>query len=247
MRWQSFALTDRGRVRRRNEDAYLVLPESRLYAVADGMGDHAAGDATSRTAVKVLAESFGRAPSPRIQHAAMTRRLLDAFEAVNAAILDHAAAQPKCAGMGTTLTAVAPLEATSQCVVAHVGDSRLYRLREGELHQVTRDHTWVQQQVDAGILTPAQACHHPLSSLLNRVLGTQEVGPADTMVMDALPGDLLLLCSDGLTGMVDDAELAALLQRPVSLEQHARELVDAANERGGTDNITVLLLRSDAG
>jgi PPM family protein phosphatase len=246
MRWQSCALTDRGRVRRRNEDAYLVLPESRLYAVADGMGGHAAGDVASRTAVNVLAESFARVPSRRIMHGAMTRRLLDAFAAANAAILSHALTQPQCAGMGTTLTAVAPLDAAAQCVVAHVGDSRLYRLRAGELHQVTRDHTWVQQQVEAGILTPAEARHHPLSSLLNRVLGTQEVGPADSMVFDTLPGDLLLLCSDGLTGMIDDAELATLLQRPLPLEQHARELVEAANAGGGTDNITVLLLRAAA-
>jgi PPM family protein phosphatase len=245
MHWHSVALTDRGRRRRRNEDAFLLLPDSRLFAVADGMGGHAAGNVASRMAVEVLSRSFPRAPSPAIRHGTLTRRLLAAFDAVNAAILSHAAAHPECSGMGTTLTAVAPLRGMQECVVAHIGDSRLYRLRGGELTQITRDHTWVQQQVDAGMLTPDQARDHPLASLLHRVLGTTQVGPADTLLIDTQPGDLLLLCSDGLSGMVPDADLCAMLTRSLPLEQHARELVDAANARGGTDNITVLLLQPE--
>jgi PPM family protein phosphatase len=244
MRWNSFALTDRGLVRERNEDAFLLRPKARVYAFADGRGGHAGVDTASRLAVETLAAAFERAPSPRILGHALSHRLVDAFAAANHVILGHAATHRACAGMGTTLTAFSPLRAVPQCVIAHIGDSRAYRLRGGELWQVTRDHTWVQQQVDAGMLTPLQARHHPHSSLLNRVLGTPAEGPADTMVVDTAPGDLFLLCSDGLTNMLDDDDLLMLLTPDRPLEQLGRDLVDAANGCGGRDNITVLLLRA---
>jgi PPM family protein phosphatase len=246
IRWQSFGLTDRGRRRRRNEDAYLDLPESRIYAVADGMGGHRAGDVASQLAIAALHASFPRAPAPRIRAAALARRLLAAFEQANSAVLAHAAEHPECGGMGTTLTTLSPLKSEAQCVIAHVGDSRAYRLRTEELVQLTHDHTWVQQQVDAGMLTPVEARHHRLSSVLHRVLGTTMVGPADTLVVDAEPGDLFLLCSDGLTTMLDDAAVRRLLLRDLPLDALARDLVDAANELGGQDNITVLLVRAES-
>ena len=242
MSWSSAGITDRGRRRARNEDALLVRSRSRIFAVADGMGGHAAGNVASRMAIEVLDGAFERPPSPRIRPATLARRLLDVFNEANRAILEHAAADRECAGMGTTLTTLAPLAAGSQCVIAHIGDSRAYRLRAGELSQLTRDHTWVQQQVDAGMLTPADARHHPLASVLSRVLGTAAVGPADTLVVDAEPRDVFLLCSDGLTTMLDDEDIAAMLARPLPLEHRARELIDAANLRGGIDNITVVLL-----
>lgn len=242
MDWHSSSLTHRGLRRERNEDALLVRPAARLYAVADGMGGHAAGDVASSLAVEVLAAAFPRAPSRRILAPALMKRLLAAFDGVNDAILRHSSRDRACAGMGTTLTAFCPLAASRQCVIAHVGDSRAYRLRAGELVQLTQDHTWVQQQVDAGMLTPLQARHHPLSSVLNRVLGTAAVGPADTTVVDAAPGDLFLLCSDGLTTMIEDGDLRTLLLRDVSLAQHAHDLVEAANLRGGHDNVSVVLL-----
>lgn len=232
--------------RRRNEDAVLSLPASRIYAVADGMGGHAAGNVASKLAIAALARAFERAPSPLIHPPALARRLIRAFDAANAAILQHAAADASCSGMGTTLTALAPLVAAPQCVIAHVGDSRAYRFRDGAISCLTRDHTWVQQQVEAGMLTSADARHHPLSSVLSRVLGTLEVGPADTFVIDAVPGDLFLLCSDGLTNMVEDHELPALLAGGATLDELAAGLVATANERGGPDNITVLLLRAAA-
>lgn len=246
MSWSSAGLTDRGRRRPRNEDSMLLRPGSRIYAVADGMGGHAAGNVASRTAIDVLARAFVRAPSARIGAATLSRRLLGVFDAANRAILEYAAAHRECAGMGTTLTAFAPLAGSSQCVMAHVGDSRAYRLRDGSLTQLTRDHTWVQQQVDAGMLTPAQARHHPLASVLSRVLGTDSVGPADTLVTDAVPGDVFLLCSDGLTTMLDDSDVRAILDRPLPLEQRARDLIGAANQRGGVDNSTVVLVAPDA-
>jgi PPM family protein phosphatase len=242
MSWSSAGMTDRGRRRARNEDALLLRPRARIYAVADGMGGHAAGNVASRIAIDVLGAAFHRPPSPRIGAATLARRLLDVFDDANHAILEHASEHRECAGMGTTLTALAPLAGSDQCVIAHVGDSRAYRLRAGDLAQLTRDHTWVQQQVDAGMLTPADARNHPLSSVLSRVLGTAAVGPADTLVVDAAPGDVFLLCSDGLTTMLDDADLGMLLDPRTTLEERARGLIGAANERGGLDNITVVLL-----
>ena len=242
MSWSSAGMTDRGRRRSRNEDAFLLRPQSRIFAVADGMGGHAAGNIASRIAIDVLAGAFERPPSPRIGAATLARRLLGVFDRANRAILDHAAQNRECAGMGTTLTAFAPLAAADQCVIAHVGDSRAYRLRGGELTQLTRDHTWVQQQVDAGMLTSAESRHHPLSSVLSRVLGTAAVGPADTLVVDAAPGDVFLLCSDGLTTMLDDPDVCVLLARSLPLEDRARALIEAANQRGGLDNTTVVLL-----
>lgn len=245
MRWQAAALSDRGRRRPRNEDAFLLRPDARVFAVADGMGGHAAGDVASQLAIRCLSDAFPRPPSPQIQPTTLSRRLLAAFEAANATLLRYASEHPECSGMGTTLTAVAALRAAPQCVVAHVGDTRAYRLRNGTLAQLTADHTWVQQQVDAGMLSPLQARHHPWAPLLNRVLGTPALGPADTYVVDATAGDTFLLCTDGLTGLVDDNDLAALLARPLSLEEHVRDLVAAANLRGGHDNITVVLLRAE--
>lgn len=247
--WRSSGFTHRGLRRRRNEDALLVRPTARLYAVADGMGGHAAGDVASRLATDVLADAFVRPPSPRIGAATLARRLIDVFDRANRAILEHAATEPSCAGMGTTLTALAPLSAAPQCVIAHVGDSRAYRMRAGVLEQLTRDHTWVQQQVDAGMLTPLQARHHPMSSVLHRVLGTPAEGPADTLVVDVQPGDVFMLCSDGLTNMVDDDGIAAILSRcPVEpeLDGVARDLIETANLAGGHDNITVVLAAAEA-
>jgi serine/threonine protein phosphatase PrpC len=246
MKWNMAALSDRGKRRTRNEDAHVALPASRIYAVADGMGGHAAGDVASSMAIDVLRTAFSRAPSPRIRAAALSRRLIDVFATANRAILGHSATHRECAGMGTTLTVLAPLPASDQCVIAHVGDSRAYRFRGSELVQLTRDHTWVQQQVDAGILTAAQARNHPLSSVLSRVLGTPEMGPADTIVADVLPADVFLLCSDGLTTMLDDSEVRAILRAGMPPEACVRELVDTANRRGGMDNITVVLLTVSA-
>ena len=242
MQWRAVAQTDRGRQRPRNEDAFLLRREANLFAVADGMGGHAAGDVASRLAIQYLSDAFPRAPSPLITAPTLSRRLVAAFESVNNVLLQHAESHPACAGMGTTLTALVPLRATAQCVIAHIGDSRVYRSRAGELVQLTTDHTWVQQQVAAGTLTPVEARHHPYAPVLTRVLGTPPPITPDTYVVDTLPGDIFLLCSDGLTAMVEDEDLAVMLARALPLEQHARDLIDAANLRGGRDNITTVLL-----
>ncbi|HSJ15930.1 MAG TPA: PP2C family serine/threonine-protein phosphatase [Longimicrobiales bacterium] len=246
MKWQYAALTDRGRLRRRNEDALLALPGRRLFAVADGMGGHAAGDVASALAVATLDAALPRAPSARLGAARLGARLRAAFQAAHEAILEQSSRQPEQAGMGTTLTALVPLRATPACVIAHLGDSRAYRLRDGRLAQLTHDHTWVQQQVDAGKLTAPQARSHPWASVLTRVLGGGEPGVADIVIAEVDPGDLFLLCTDGLTSVTVDAEIATLLSQSLPLPELAQQLVDAALLRGGPDNITVILLRADA-
>jgi PPM family protein phosphatase len=246
MKWRAHGLSDRGRRRRRNEDALLLLAESGLCAVADGMGGHAAGDVASRIAVEGLATAFSAVGEPVAD--ALERRLAGAFGAANRAILDHAARDVSCHGMGTTLTALLPVAGMPACVLAHVGDSRAYRLRGDEFRQLTRDHTWVQQQVDAGILTAEQARHHNRASVLTRVLGTDATAPADTLVADVRPGDLFLLCSDGLTAVLTDSDVYDVIAAASALQDAARALedavgalVDEANRRGGPDNITVVL------
>jgi protein phosphatase len=248
LRWDAAGATDRGRVRRRNEDAILVRPERRLFAVADGMGGHAAGNVASAVAVETLERAFPRAPSPRIGSSSLATRLNGAIALANQAILDRSAAHASEAGMGTTVTALSLLRAEAACVIGHVGDSRAYRLRaegtgEGFI-QITRDHTWVQQQVDAGALDAAQARIHPWSSILTRVLGMEQLGPADVHVIDAKPGDTFLLCSDGLTGMVTDDEIAALLGGNGTVADTCAQLIAAANRGGGRDNTSVIVLRA---
>ena len=248
LRWDAAGATDRGRVRRRNEDAILVRPERRLFAVADGMGGHVAGNVASAVAVETLERAFPRAPSPRIRAPALANRLNDAIALANQAILDRSAKHAAEAGMGTTITALSLLRAEAACVIGHVGDSRVYRLRpagtgEGFI-QITRDHTWVQQQVDAGALDAAQARVHPWSSILTRVLGMEQLGPADIHVIDALPGDTFLLCSDGLTGMVADDAIAAILAGSGTTGEICTQLIDAANRGGGRDNTSVIVLRA---
>jgi protein phosphatase len=149
--------------------------------------------------------------------------------------------------MGTTVTALSVLRSAPACVVGHVGDSRAYRLRDtgpdAGFIQLTRDHTWVQQQVEAGALDAAQAKAHPWSSILTRVLGMEQLGPADMHVVDALPGDTFLLCSDGLTCMVEDDVIAAVLAQPDPPASLCGRLVSLANGNGGRDNVSVIVLR----
>ena len=236
MNFEFAGLTDQGRVRARNEDALLQRPERGLFAVADGMGGHAGGDVASRIAVDVLDEHLlaaGRTSGPDEIEAAI--------RAAHEAILRAARAESELEGMGTTLTTL--LVHHDGCAIGHVGDSRAYRLRGGALEQLTRDQTWVQDQIDAGVLTPEQARRHPYSAMITCALGIADV-ELDVQLPDpgCEAGDLFLLCSDGLTARLDDRDIAELLV-PDDLDGTARALVDAANAAGGPDNITVVLVR----
>lgn len=242
MRWESTALTHRGQRRAKNEDAFLCRPEKRLFAVADGMGGHPAGDVASRVAVEVVDDSVKDAPAASLDTEALGRRLIDVIERANREICARGIVDAANRMMGTTLVVLVALD--DACVIAHIGDSRAYRIRDGATTQLTTDHTWVQEQIDRGLLAPTRAKTHPRSNELARVLGMPDAGEADVVAAEAKPEDVFLLCSDGLTAMVDDADIEAILKQTKPVDVLAHELVDAANLRGGADNITVIVLRA---
>lgn len=227
-----------GQVRRGNEDALLV--GTSVFAVADGMGGHVAGEVASETALNPIARLDGRvfADADVAQQA-----LRDAVREANRLVLERADDTPDLRGMGTTLT-VAMIE-HRRLHVAHVGDSRAYLLRDGELVQLTRDHTLVRDLVDEGQITEQQAADHPQRSIITRAIGVAEDIDVDAVTMSLRRGDRVLLCSDGLTNVVDDDEIAHRLLGADGLEAAIDTLIEQANERGGPDNITAVGLAFD--
>jgi PPM family protein phosphatase len=227
-------LTDVGRQREANEDN-LVLA-SPVFAVADGMGGARAGEVASRIAAEAFRDSRdpSRTPEQQLERVA---------QEANRRIYELALRDQSRRGMGTTLTAT--LVDGDAVSVGHVGDSRAYRLRAGELVQLTQDHSLVAELERSGQLTPEAAEHHPQRSIITRALGPEPEVEVDTHTHPARAGDVYVLCSDGLTGMISDSELATLLRAAPSLESAAEALVRAANQSGGRDNITVVLFRLD--
>jgi serine/threonine protein phosphatase PrpC len=223
--------TDPGRKRRRNEDAYVVDPP--LFTVADGMGGAQAGEVASRLAAAAFRE-YHEADDLEPEE-----RLKAIIGEANRRIYERAQSDTEVTGMGTTVTA-AHFEGAG-VAIGHVGDSRAYRMRGGELKQLTSDHSLVADVMRSGRLTAEEAESHPQRSVITRALGTDPDIDVDTLTVDASPGDLFLLCSDGLTSMVPDDEILELLQKGRSLESVAKALVKAANRSGGEDNITVVL------
>ena len=228
-----------------NEDAVLVDPPRGLAVLADGMGGYNAGEVASGMATTLLARELAL----RLDEAASPLRGEDAVQAleaaahaVNRAIFDAAQAHPSCRGMGTTLL-VAVFQ-PQRLVLGHVGDSRAYRWRRGELTQITRDHSLLQQQLDAGLITPQQAAVSIHRNLVTRALGVQDSVHIEVHTHPVEPGDCYLLCSDGLSDMVDDASLRAIFRRRLTLDDKAQALVDCANARGGRDNIAVVLVQA---
>lgn len=247
---QAFGLTDVGRKRKHNEDAYLVDAERGLFVVADGMGGHAAGEVASRITVESMQEfiavsedvsdsswPFGQAGN-RIPSAGS--RLTAAVEKANEKVMRAVASRPELKGMGTTVVAV--LIEPERATFVHVGDSRAYLYRNGELRRLTDDHSWVQEQVNAGILSEDEAKSHPLKNVVTRALGGSPHVSVDLIEVPLHPGDRFLLCSDGLTGMVADEEIHEFFQTEPVPEPAVRRLVELANERGGVDNITVIVV-----
>ncbi|HTY03110.1 MAG TPA: Stp1/IreP family PP2C-type Ser/Thr phosphatase [Rhodocyclaceae bacterium] len=241
--------SDPGRVRPRNEDSVLLDPALGLAVLADGMGGYNAGEVASGMAATLIGEGLAHAFAERgpadhdadgqdLAHAVFKREIARA----NEAILQAAQSQPQNAGMGTTLVAV--LFRDDKVTVAHIGDSRLYRLRNGELRQLTRDHSLLQEQIDEGMLTAEEARFSNNKNLLTRALGVDPTVEAEVHDHDAKPGDLFLLCSDGLNDMVEDAEIASILtEYAPALDLCAGRLVDYANDCGGRDNVSVILVK----
>jgi protein phosphatase len=231
--------TDTGRQRNANEDS--LFTDAPLFVVADGMGGAQAGEVASRAAAESFAHDL---PSPS---APPERLLEETIKGANRTIHQLARKDPGLAGMGTTTTAaLVDLEA-EEVAIGHVGDSRAYRLRDGRFEQLTRDHSLVEEMRRKGQLTDAQAEDHPQRSIITRALGPEPEVDVDLQTVPAQAGDLFLICSDGLTTMLDDEKIAGILTRATSLQSAVRALVDEANRAGGRDNITVVLFRLEGG
>jgi protein phosphatase len=229
---EQYAGTDTGRQRRANEDSHLA--RAPLFVVADGMGGAQAGEVASRIAIESFQDGLRDAAAPEAALAELTQR-------ANAHIHELSHSNAEQAGMGTTLTAVYVGE--REISVAHVGDSRAYRLRDGVLERLTEDHSLVDELLRQGRLTPEEALEHPQRSVITRALGPEGAVEVDTRSYSARGGDVYLLCSDGLTTMLAEDRLAELLLAHASLREAGEALIAAANEAGGRDNITVVLLR----
>lgn len=226
------ALTDLGKKRSLNEDGYIANGE--IFAVADGMGGHRAGEIASALALDALRFGLAKKSKNTIEN-----RLREAITRANKQVHDTAVREASRRGMGTTLTVVLPIE--DKLFIGHVGDSRLYRLRDGILKQITNDHSLVAQLVRAGQLKAEEAEVHPQRNIITRAIGSDREVEIDVFVEEVLPTDRYLLCSDGLTSMLNDNEITEVLRDKEDLEEACRELVEWANDRGGTDNITVVL------
>lgn len=233
-------ITDPGLVRSVNQDAYYIDPEGRFFVVADGMGGHAGGQEASRLATEAIYAHFERSwKSEESSH----EMLEQAFLKANQAILLDQKLHPERADMGTT--AIAILFRHNEVWCAHVGDSRLYRMRGPKLDQITVDHTWISRAVKSGAMTPDQARVHPMRHVLSQCLGREESSEIEIQQVDVRQGDRLLLCSDGLTEELSDSLIANQLKTIRACDMAANALVSAAKERGGRDNITVIVVAID--
>ncbi len=245
------ARSDVGRKRKGNEDALFLNPEQKLYVVADGMGGHAAGEVASRVAVDAINEfvtltggneeitwPFGLDDSISYEG----NRLKTAIRHANRRVLEATRESAEYEGMATTVAAVLVDGDTAH--LAHVGDSRIYLWSGGAISQLTSDHSWVNEQIQSGVISPEQARSHPLRNVVTRALGGRADLVVDIQSRRMGPGDVLLLCSDGLTTMIADEDIARILaEAPGDVARAATALVDEANERGGEDNITVVVLK----
>lgn len=233
-------LTDPGLVRSVNQDDYYIDPEGRFFIVADGMGGHAGGQEASRIAtqaIRLYLEESWDGPEG-------TKKILEsAFLKANQAILVDQSKHPERSDMGTT--AVVVVFRKSESWHAHIGDSRLYRLRGAKLDQITEDHTWVARAMKMGDLTADQARNHPWRHILSKCLGREDLRQVDVHPFDLQPSDRILLCSDGLTEELPDHMIAAHLKTIRACDKAALALVSAAKDRGGRDNITVVIVAID--
>ena len=233
----SAGATDVGLCRSNNEDAFLVIPEIGLFAIADGMGGAAAGEVASSYFVETARIVFtGRSPASEENDYGLVRNV---FRQTNERIFEHTAQHPEDEGMGCTGDLL--LFHGDRYVIGHMGDSRVYLFRQGSLRQLTKDHSWVQFQVDQGMLTPEQARSHPRKNLILRALGTDPTVSFDMLEGRGVDGDIFLLCSDGLTEMVDDVGIQDMLGSVETIQQKVRNLIKAALAAGGRDNVTVIL------
>ncbi|MBW7860420.1 MAG: serine/threonine-protein phosphatase [Rhodocyclaceae bacterium] len=235
------ARTHVGRVRARNEDAILVDPLGRWAILADGMGGYRGGDVAARIAVETIGRRLAAEPLAGLDAHAVAGRVAQSVGQANERIWIEGYSNPELTGMGSTVVVV--VFQPDAAISVHVGDSRLYRWRGGDLKQLTADHTVVQEQVDEGLMSPGSARHAPMRSMLTRGLGVMDIVEPEIGVHAVKTGDVFLLCSDGLTDMLDDEEICARLSSGDAVEVIAERLIDAANDQGGRDNVSVVIVR----
>ncbi len=235
------ARTDVGMIRSGNEDSFAVdLSDTRgVFMVADGMGGHAAGEVASEMAVQIVLRELGAVQDLQAPEAA--QRIGAALQHANRSIHDRTITEIDKQGMGTTASVL--LVSGARYLIGQVGDSRVYLLRDGAFVQITKDHSYVQEQVDLGNLTPEQARYHPYSNVITRCVGASPDVEPDLYTGDVRPGDVFLVASDGLTGMVDDRRLQQLLMARTVPERKVQALIAEANGRGGLDNITAIVVQ----
>jgi len=252
MQVKAYGATDVGKVRSANEDSYLINEEHKLYIVADGMGGHQGGDYASSHAVEWIQEEVIKqeqaqestmpvgGPSEKTPAQA---RLKNALKETNRRLFQKASEDPSLRGMGTTVTAV---QLDDKYVnIAHVGDSRIYLYREGILFQLSRDHSWVQEQIDAGLLSKDEAESHPLKNIITRSMGHEPEVQVDLQKEEFQAGDRYLLCSDGLSNMVNDETVQKVLSE-MDTETAVQDLMKRALDAGGLDNTTILVIEFQA-
>jgi PPM family protein phosphatase len=246
----SAGLTDVGRKRTHNEDSFLVDDELHLYVVADGMGGHAGGGTASRIAVETIDKELRRVRDSRdnpfvstanLQDSALPEALRAAVEQSCRAIFTAAQEDPRLSGMGTTVISLVVHDEFA--FFAHVGDSRAYLIRGDLIQQISEDHSLVNEQIKAGMITPEEAKHSRYKNIITRSVGFEEEVQVDVMGVVVEPGDVYLLCSDGLANMLEDREIHELVNSTQNFQDVPKRLVDMANERGGDDNITVIVVQ----
>jgi protein phosphatase len=234
--------TDVGIIRSGNEDNYLTVPDRGIFIVADGMGGHAAGEVASEMAVRFVARELGSLKG--LDDTEVGERMRAAIRTANSAIFQRTLTEHDKRGMGTTVTALVLYGV--RFLIGQVGDSRCYLIRDRKLTQITKDHSYVQEQVDAGYLTPEQARTHPYSNVITRCVGANSDVTPDVYVGAVRAGDRFLLATDGLTGMLEDYQLADIMGNGREPQEQVDDLVNEANRHGGLDNITAIVVRIDS-
>lgn len=248
MNYEFCIRTDPGLARENNEDSVTVDEPTRLGILADGMGGYNAGEVASGMATTFIKSELGRwlAQAGRHANAREVRRAMEiCVDNANRSIFNAANSNPQYSGMGTTL--VVGVFQDGRLMLGHIGDSRCYRLRHGVLEQITKDHSLLQEQMDAGLITPEQAATSTNKNLVTRALGVEDAVLLEVNEHRVDPGDLFLMCSDGLSDMLDDEAIGRILLAEGALEQKTVQLIDAANANGGRDNISVLLAQASSG
>ncbi len=250
MKFESFGISDVGLRRSHNEDNFYRSDDLGLYVVADGMGGHAAGEVASGCAIQSMVDFAQRRAEDSSstwpfdfdpQFDEMENTLINGVRLANQRLYNMQQERPELSGMGTTVAALVMNGVKG--TLAHVGDSRVYRYRDGELKQLTSDHSWVNEQLQKNIITAEEARNHRYKNVITRALGNRLDLEIDVRREPLHPGDIFLICSDGLSGMVDDGKLARVIAENPNLRECTNAMVAAANEAGGHDNITVILIR----